>query len=48
VNDLQAHEKLIDYKLWKTGGKVYPYSKDVIGIKGLPGRPGIGVGHKLS
>jgi len=39
----------LDYKLWqkfKGNKKIYPYNGGVIGIKGYPGRPGIGVGHK--
>jgi len=44
---LKKHTKLIDHNLWKTGGKVYPCQHGVIGIKGLPGRPGIGIGHRM-
>lgn len=44
---LRKYDTLIDCKLWADGGKVYPNSNDVIGIKGLPGRPGVGVGHRL-
>lgn len=39
--------KMIDVRLWKRGGKIYPQQGGVIGIKGYPGRPGIGVGHRL-
>jgi len=42
---LTTGDKLIDARLWKSGGKVYPYQRGVIGIKGLPGRPGVGIGH---
>lgn len=37
----------IDIRLWKRGGKLYPCDGGVIGVKGWPGRPGIGIGHKL-
>lgn len=40
-------ETMLDRNLWKIGGKVYPFSGSVIGIKGYPGRPGIGIGHKM-
>lgn len=39
--------KFIDLQLWKSGGKVYPYQGGVIGLKGYPGRPGIGMGHRV-
>lgn len=40
--------KMIDVNLWKgfTGSKRLMVSHNVIGVKGLPGRPGIGVGHR--
>lgn len=44
---LETHKAAIDCNLWREGGKVYPNSGGVIGVKGLPGRPGIGVGHKM-
>lgn len=44
---LRSHKKMIDVMLWKAGGKIYPQKGGVIGIKGYPGRPGIGVGHRL-
>lgn len=38
----------IDSTLWRIcKGKIYPHNGGVIGIKGYPGRPGIGMGHKL-
>lgn len=37
----------VDIALWQNPGKVYPHSGGVIGLKGYPGRPGIGIGHKL-
>jgi hypothetical protein len=41
------HKTLIDVYLWKRGGKLYPWSGGVVGIKGTwPGRPGIGIGHR--
>lgn len=45
---LTEHKTMIDVELWKRGGKLYPWAGGVIGIKGYPGRPGIGVGHRLS
>jgi hypothetical protein len=41
-------KKMLDVNLWKTfdGSKVLLSEHNVIGIKGLPGRPGIGVGHR--
>lgn len=40
----------IDMELWRSykGPKKLLETENVIGIKGLPGRPGIGVGHKQS
>lgn len=40
--------KFIDLALWKMGrGKLTPGDR-VVGIKGLPGRTGIGIGHRES
>ncbi len=44
---LKQGGKLIDCRLWKMGGKLYPWDGGVIGIKGYPGRPGIGIGHRI-
>lgn len=48
---LERNTKAIDVNLWRNQGtkskKIYPYNGGVIGIKGYPGRAGIGVGHKL-
>lgn len=45
------YKKGIDVQLWREYGKrnakLFPYNGGVVGIKGYPGRPGIGVGHKL-
>lgn len=43
-------EKMLDFNLWKTfdGSKMLLSEHNVVGIKGLPGRPGIGVGHRKS
>ncbi len=40
--------RMLDFHLWKTfkGDKRLMHSHNVVGIKGLPGRPGIGVGHR--
>lgn len=38
---------MIDMRLWKRGGKIYPQQGGVIGLKGYPGRPGIGMGHRI-
>ena len=40
--------RMLDYNLWKTfkGRKMLLSEHNVVGIKGLPGRPGIGVGHR--
>ena len=40
--------KMLDINLWKTfeGETRLMLSRNVVGIKGLPGRPGIGVGHR--
>jgi hypothetical protein len=45
-----AGHKMIDHRGWiaHTGRKKLLNSRLSIGIKGLPGRPGIGVGHRLS
>ena len=46
----QSKKELIDVELWRRyKGKKQLYRADcVIGIKGLPGRDGIGIGHKSS
>ena len=46
---LMKHVKLIDSNLWRSdlSKGVYPNTNGVIGIKGLPGRPGIGIGHRM-
>jgi hypothetical protein len=38
----------IDVRFWRgfTGIKKFLETSNVVGIKGLPGRPGIGVGHR--
>lgn len=43
-------KKLLDFKLWREypGRRKLLPTKNVVGVKGLPGRPGIGVGHKKS
>jgi hypothetical protein len=43
-----AHDTLIDLNLWKKykGSKHLQNTNNVIGLKGLPGRSGIGAGHK--
>jgi hypothetical protein len=50
VNALRAVCKKqcpIDFRLWAAHrGALYPWRGLVVGIKGLPGRPGIGVGHR--
>lgn len=42
--------KFIDSRLWKSyeGPKIRLDTSNVFGIKGMPGRPGIGVGHRPS
>ncbi len=44
----QGGGKMLDMRLWRTfdGSKALLNTHNVIGIKGLPGRPGIGVGHR--
>lgn len=44
----QTGSKMLDMRLWRTfdGLKELLDSHNVVGIKGLPGRPGIGVGHR--
>jgi len=44
----KAFSTRIDFLLWQryTGTKRLLNSANVVGIKGLPGRPGIGVGHR--
>lgn len=43
-----THKTLIDYTLWTgfKGRKALIDSRQCIGIKGLPGRAGIGIGHR--
>lgn len=49
----RTEQKFIDIRLWKIGfkkrcAKLFPpQPRRVIGIKGYPGRPGIGMGHRL-
>ncbi|WP_306150738.1 glycosyltransferase family A protein [Roseovarius sp. MMSF_3281] len=47
----RSGEKFIDIRLWATKGiakALYrPEPRRVAGIKGYPGRPGIGMGHRL-
>ena len=44
----ESGEKFIDMQLWRSvKGFVHPYMGGVVGIKGYPGRPGIGMGHRL-
>lgn len=41
-------DKHIDMALWRSRkGKLYPHQGGVIGLKGYPGRRGIGSGHNL-
>lgn len=48
LNVCAAGGSMIDMKLWRgfAGAKELLNTHNVIGIKGLPGRPGIGVGHR--
>lgn len=43
-----GRQRFIDLRLWKTysGTKQLLDTANVVGIKGLPGRPGIGAGHR--
>lgn len=41
-----TNNKWIDIELWKKGGLLLD-SRDSVGIKGMPGRGGIGVGHRM-
>lgn len=43
-----AHLKFIDIHLWRAGGGRLIGGHRVVGIKGLPGRGGIGAGHRQS
>jgi len=44
----RQNKTMIDIKLWRAcKGKLYAQAGGVVGIKGYPGRPGIGVGHRL-
>ena len=53
INDLrlicETQKKAIDFTLWKSRpGRLYPPEpRGVTGIKGYPGRPGIGAGHRM-
>lgn len=41
------HMNLIDWNFWQTTNKYdFLQTKNCVGMKGLPGRPGIGVGHR--
>lgn len=44
------NKKFIDLELWRTfkGKKYLSNSRLVVGIKGLPGREGIGCGHRMT
>ncbi len=44
----RGRKTMLDVTLWKTfaGDKALLSTSNVIGIKGLPGRPGVGVGHR--
>lgn len=41
-----TRHKWIDMELWKYGGQLLN-TRDSVGIKGMPGRGGIGVGHDM-
>ncbi|KAA3639446.1 MAG: glycosyltransferase family 2 protein [Proteobacteria bacterium] len=41
-----TNNKWIDMELWKSGGQLLS-TRDSLGIKGMPGRVGIGVGHDM-
>ena len=44
----ESGARMIDHELWRRyPGKLYD-SDNVIGIKGLPGRAGIGIGHRMN
>lgn len=44
----EKQDTLIDVALWRTHpGHLEPWAGRVVGLKGQPGRPGIGVGHQL-
>jgi len=49
-NVVGKNKKFIDLELWRTfaGRKYISGTRHVVGIKGLPGREGIGVGHRMS
>lgn len=48
---LRRQDKVIDITLWRLAdparAKIYDRAGGVTGIKGWPGRPGIGMGHRL-
>lgn len=48
---LATNESCIDILLWRNAWKAYeaflfPTSTHSVGIKGMPGRPGLGIGHR--
>lgn len=49
IDSCGSYEKYIDMKIWKnfTGRKLLSKTDHVIGMKGLPGRNNIGIGHDL-
>jgi hypothetical protein len=48
---VKNYKRGIDIHLWRRcqhmKKRIFPFEYGVVGIKGYPGRPGIGVGHKL-
>lgn len=47
---VQGKQNFVDLELWKRyrGKKLISETTLTVGIKGLPGRPGIGAGHRLT
>lgn len=47
---VSGRHKFVDIEMWRSfgGSKLISETTLTVGIKGLPGRPGIGVGHRLS
>lgn len=47
---VKTNKTKIDFELWRQfkGKKTLLPTNNVIGIKGMPGRPGIGVGHRIN
>lgn len=44
----KTSKQSIDVRLWSAHkGKLHPYNRGVVGIKGYPGRAGIGIGHRI-